>query len=241
MPRRRVYKSRPLLWGYMEGISSKVFAKFPKALTDLIAKEHGIYALYKRDHLWYVGLATNLRGRVHAHLKDRHAKKWDRFSLYLVRKAEHIKELESLILRIATPRGAGVKGRLGGAANLKKALGALMQREQKKEIIDILGKGRGGMKNTRGKSARQTKPAKRGKAPLAPYAGDGFRIRGTYKGKTYWGRVRKSGRVFFDGVSYNSPSLAGYVIKKLPTNGWYFWHYKNDKDEWVRLNELRKK
>ena len=97
--------SHALVLGFLERISSRAFEEFPRQITELIGKQHGIYALYKGDHLYYVGLATDLRKRIKHHRQDRHAGKWDRFSLYLVHKVDHIKELESLLLRIADPKG----------------------------------------------------------------------------------------------------------------------------------------
>ena len=79
-----------------------------------------------------------------------------------------------------------------------------------------------------------------GAPPLAPYAGNGFQIRATYKGKLFTARVRKDGKVRFDGKIYNSPSLAGIAVVGRTCNGWSFWRYKNTDNEWVRLNELRR-
>ena len=113
-------RSRELVLGYLEKVSSQVFRDYSKELTELAGKRHGVYALYKGPRLYYVGLATNLRNRVQHHLQDRHSGKWDKFSLYLVRKADHIKELEALILRISDPAGNSMKGRLRHAENMKQ-------------------------------------------------------------------------------------------------------------------------
>jgi hypothetical protein len=136
---RKVRRARKLLLGYLERISSRVFSGFPKVLTDLIGKQHGVYALYKGNRLYYVGLATNLRGRIKVHLRDKHAGKWDKFSLYLVREAEHIRELESLILRIADPRGNPMKGRLPHAVNLGPDLRAKIKEVQDQELTELFG------------------------------------------------------------------------------------------------------
>lgn len=53
--------------------------------------------------------------RVNHHLKDWHKGKWDRFSVYLTNDDEHIKPLESLMLRIINPKGN--KALAGCAAN----------------------------------------------------------------------------------------------------------------------------
>jgi excinuclease UvrABC nuclease subunit len=81
---------KPLVIGYVERVSREVFSDFAAQLTALVGRQHGVYALYKGDQLYYVGLANNLRGRIKRHLSDRHTEKWDRFSLYLVREAAHI-------------------------------------------------------------------------------------------------------------------------------------------------------
>lgn len=111
-------RTRALVLGYLERLASSAFDDYPQQIRELVHGKHGVYALYKGDRLYYVGLATNLRNRVKHHLIDKLAGKWNRFSLYLVRKVEHIKELESLVLRIATPKGNTSGGRLSGADDL---------------------------------------------------------------------------------------------------------------------------
>jgi len=58
-----------------------------------------VYALYRREKLYYVGLATNLRSRINQHLKDRHKGKWTHFSLYILRKTEHLRELYDIFAK----------------------------------------------------------------------------------------------------------------------------------------------
>lgn len=239
--RKKTPRTRNLVLGYIERISSQVFSDFPKELTNLAGKQHGVYALYKGDRLYYVGLATNLRNRIRGHLRGPHRGKWDRFSLYLVRKAGHIRELESLILKIADPTGNKMMGRLPRAHNLRRKLDASVKKaqdEKRKRLFEV--------KGVRGKKApksgrRQRKVAARGEPPLGPYVSKGFTLRGTYKGKVYRAHVRAgTGKVNYDGVLYNSPSLAGQAVKGRACNGWKFWRYRNDKGGWVQLDELRK-
>ncbi len=76
------------------------------------SKGVGIYALYKGEELVYVGITgTSLRGRLKGHLKDRLEGKWDNFSWYQIRYPEFLKDVETLILRIAKPPGNKVRGR----------------------------------------------------------------------------------------------------------------------------------
>ena len=88
----------------------------------------------------FTPVATNLRGRINHHLRDKHAGKWDKFSLYLVRKADHIKELEALILRIADPKGNATTGRLPRAENLGSSLHAGIRAEQDRRLKELLGR-----------------------------------------------------------------------------------------------------
>jgi excinuclease UvrABC nuclease subunit len=73
-----------LVDAYLERIPADVFVRFQEAIKDLASKRHGVYALYKGDKLYYVGLAKNLKSRVQQHLKDQHKREWDMFSLYLI-------------------------------------------------------------------------------------------------------------------------------------------------------------
>lgn len=131
--------ARPLVLGYLERIASSAFDEYPQQIRELAHGKHGVYALYKGDRLYYVGLATNLRNRVKHHLIDKLAGKWNRFSLYLVRKVEHIKELESVLLRIATPRGNRSSGTLPGAENLWQDLHDNIRQEQDRQIEKLFG------------------------------------------------------------------------------------------------------
>ena len=45
-------KSDSLVTGHLEHISSDIFDRYRGEITELIAKEHGVYALYKNNHLY---------------------------------------------------------------------------------------------------------------------------------------------------------------------------------------------
>ncbi len=237
-------KSHPLVLGYLERIASSAFSEFPKQITGLVHGRHGVYALYKGDRLYYVGLATNLRNRIKQHLRDKHAGKWNRFSLYLVRKAEHIKELETMILRIADPKGNSTKGALPGAENLWGALHSSIRAEQDRQVQDLFG-------ITRKKKPRRTKKTKRSEAArkanasrqpaMAPYVTKRFQIRTTYRGIQHKAMVEKNGTITMGGKTYTSPSSAGSAVRGgKSTNGWTFWKHKNANGEWVQLNTLKR-
>lgn len=236
---KKARQSRQLVLGYLERISSGVFSGFPQELTDLIGKQHGVYALYKGKRLYYIGLATNLKGRIKHHLKDKHSGKWDRFSLYLVRKADHIKELESLIMRISDPTGNVVTGRLPRAVNMESALDEGIKAAQDRERGIIFWK----EKKQRGKTTSiKRKAISTSREPaLSSYVTERFIIKVTLKGKIYYARIRKNGKIYYNGILYNSPSSAARAAVGRKVNGWKIWRFKNKKGEWVLLDELRKK
>lgn len=80
---------------------------------SVLLHHRGVYALDKGDWLYYIGIAgRNLAGRIRHHTRDKHAKKWGKFSLYICKSVKTIAALEKLFLRIAKPPGNGQIGRL---------------------------------------------------------------------------------------------------------------------------------
>ena len=73
----------------------------------------GIYALYNNYGLYYVGLTSgSLRYRIRKHTRDRHAGKWNRYSWYQIKKVGHVKDIETILLRLTNPPGNKIKGRV---------------------------------------------------------------------------------------------------------------------------------
>ena len=122
-------KTKSIITGYLEKIGSNVFDDYSSVITELIKGHQGIYALYKKDRLYYVGLASNLKRRINAHKKDKHQGKWTHFSLYIIRQEDHIKEIESLILRISYPKGNSVRGKLHQSKDLRPLLKSKLKSE----------------------------------------------------------------------------------------------------------------
>ncbi len=231
---------KSLIAGYLEHISSKVFDQYHNEIASLVAKQHGVYALYKRDRLYYVGLAKDLRNRVKYHLKDKHAKKWDTFSLFLIHRTEHLKELEALLIHIAEPKGNLQKGKFAVINNLKETLKSLIEARNKTQMDNILGT----VKKKKPLRVKQlTAPHKAPKGLvlhnlLSPSA----EIRANYKGKEYSATIDDQGKIVLNGTVYNSLSAAGVaVIDRSTVNGWTFWKYQNPKGKWVVLKELLEK
>lgn len=228
-------KSEHLVCQHLENISSDALEKYQKIIRQYVSRRSGVYALYRGDRIYYVGLASNLRSRLKGHLKDRHRNLWNRFSVYLTIGNDHIKELESLILRIAKPVGNKVKGKFKRSENLYRLFAKDIRTVQKNEFNQILGREITGL-------VLAEKP-KKGRTPtLAKYIKKRVKIRARYKGETYKAIIRRDGIILFRKKRFYSPSVASKIVvsKGTAINGWYFWEYERAPGDWVQLNELRR-
>jgi len=232
-------KDRGLVKGNLERISSKVFDFYHDEITELFGRQHGVYALYKKDRLYYVGLAKNLKGRVKHHLRDRHAKKWDSFSLYLIRNVNYLRELESLLVHISEPKGNIARGRFARSENLLKVLDAMMEEKDRKRREEMLA---GSNRRRASKKTRHWRKTSRGKSQKPVLQGmfpKGTQLRRTYLGKRYTAVLDQDGRLRLRGRVFNSPSVAAGSLTHTASNGWHFWKFKDKKGVWQKLNVLR--
>jgi hypothetical protein len=221
---------------HLENISRDGLEKYQAIIRDFVRRRQGVYALYRKGKLYYVGLASNLRSRLTMHVRDRHKQSWDRFSVYLCIGDTHLRELEALILRIVQPKGNKQKGKLPGSEDLRRRLGRAMREYQREEFSALIGK-RSRLRDV--DEAKSASPAGRQPA-LRRYITKPFALRVRFKGKLLRARVRRDGRIRFRGTLYDSPSLAGAAACERKTcNGWKFWEYERAKGDWVLLAELR--
>jgi hypothetical protein len=242
-------RSRPIVTGYLEKVSSAIFDKYHGVITDMTMGQQGLYALYRTDKLCYVGLASNLRNRIKQHLKDRLRGMWTHFSLYIIRHPDHIKELESLLLCIAHPAGNKVKGKLIRSTDFLP----LLKRKTKEAALEELShifkdikqskKTHENSLSVRARKAWTTRKRKLDGKKERACKGlfkKTVRLHAPYKGKTYKALLFKTGKIKFDGQFYDSLSTAGSVAKGgKATNGWEFWMAKNNDGELVRLTKFR--
>jgi hypothetical protein len=111
-------------------------ATFREELRGLMRGYSGLYVLYKRRSLYYIGLAKDLFWRLHSHTRDRHKKKWDRFAIYRIARVRYLKDIESLLLRVANPPGNAVAGKFHRDADVTKVLRKI-QRQQRRTLNRI--------------------------------------------------------------------------------------------------------
>lgn len=212
-------KKPKLVTQYLENISRDALESHGGIIRRFVGRRTGVYSLYRKGKLYYAGLASNLRSRLKTHLKDRHKDSWDSFSVYLTIGDHHLRELESLILRVVQPPGNHQLGKFSGAENLWRKVRRDIADEQRLERDRILG--RESVVETRSVFKRT------------------IRIRGTYKKKLVRARLRKDGKVRWSGKTYSSPSAAATAVRGHPTNGRWFWKYERGPGEWVRISELK--
>jgi hypothetical protein len=229
-------KRTQIVCQHLEYISRAALEKYQDIIRHCISGRHGIYALYRKGKLHYVGLASNLRSRLMQHLHDRHKDSWDHFSVYLTIGSQGVKELETLLLRIVSPEGNKAGGRFVRSQNLAVQIKRDI-RKWHREQVKMLVPGRR-------KRAVENVPVPSDDSngsppPLAKYVSVPLKLRVRYRGKLYGARVRRDGTIRHDGVVYRSPSAAGMAVRKRPTNGWQFWQYERAPGDWVALAKIR--
>jgi hypothetical protein len=228
--------ARSLLTYSLENISKLVFKEYYNLITNLIGSSPGIYALYDGSDLYYVGKSTDLRKRVKQHLRDRHFASWTHFSLYLVRRAEHISEIESLIVRITSPKGNVIKPKDKSSTSILAKLKTLIKQKQREKFESMFGDNR---QNRRHKQ-------KTGKYHPHPETLKGLvkwrtRIYKTYKEKEYMAILTPGGKIQFGKRIYSSPTAAALaIVDRKTVNGWRFWDIRNPDGEWVKLSDYKK-
>ena len=231
-PARHRRRREALVHRHLEYVSRGLLERHPDVVRQFIGRNNGIYALYRKSKLYYVGLTSALRGRLRAHGKNQHGKSWDRFSIYLTIKDQHLREIEALLLRVARPPGAKQRGKLAQSQDMRRRIARMIREKQRSEVSSLFG--------------RKIKPVKTSgrisgvDSVLRRLLPEGGRIRGTLKNKTFRARVRRNGSIRFNGKSYRSLSVSASAATKRPTNGWWFWQVERGRNNWVRLNNIRK-
>lgn len=225
---------------FLEDISRDAVSAHRKIIKVMIGKRQGVYALYWRGKLQYVGLASSLARRLNSHLRDKR-KRWDRFSVYLTIGPTSMKEMESLLLRIAIPQLNKTKGKLFRAENLRRKFKAEVKATHVAELSALLGDSSRREKVKQMSRGNRVARKKVAVAVLARYVdGAPLKLRARYKGKLFRARVRRDGYILYGGKTYKTPSGAGKVVRRGAIDGWHFWHFERAPGDWVPLAELRR-
>lgn len=224
-----------LVTSHLEDVPYLVLEKAQRVVARMIHRKAGLYALYDRNGgLYYVGLTSSLNARLKQHLKDRHRGCWEKFSLYLTIRDDHMKELESLLLRIVSPPGNRVGGKFARAADLRPELNRLVKEEQDRQRASMLG----GSEAERFRRRLTSKGF--GRKALAGLFDRRMELRGRYKGKVIKASLRKNGQVRLGTKTFDSLSAAASHVG-ISRNGWNFWSYRDTTSgKWRPLHTVRK-
>jgi len=127
-----------LIKGMTKQLPSEILASpiFRKKLDELMRGYAGIYALYRQDRPYYVGLTTNLFARVNGHLKDRHKGQWDHFVIFRIKKVDYLKDIETLITHLTPWPGNRVKGKVPRDGDINRILRQILT-DHTREIREI--------------------------------------------------------------------------------------------------------
>lgn len=213
----------------LENISRNLFRDHIEIITELIEGSSGIYALYDENELYYVGRASDLKRRVHQHLKDRHDSQWTHFSLFLIKRADYIGDIESLLIRIAEPVGNRAKPRGRDSKTLIRKLKGLIQQKHKEELRELIS----------GRTVAKRKISKKShRGTLKGLVAKRTPIYRTYKGKEFKAILNPGGTISYNRKSFLSPTAAAKsIVGERAINGWNFWTIKNANGEWIRLSD----
>jgi GIY-YIG catalytic domain len=228
----KVISHQPLVMKKLEMVSKDIFSHYSKHITKLIGDSPGVYALYDDNELYYVGRATDLQNRVNQHLHDRHIASWTHFSLYLASKKEHIHEIESLIVRIANPKGNRVMPGGKSSGSLIKELMTLVRQTQEEDLYHLFGQGRR-QKTTKNKAVR-------GRRTLAGLVKRRTPLYKSYKRKDYNAALLPNGTIELKSKRYLTPTAAAKAIVQRSVNGLLFWFIEDLNGDWVKLAEFMK-
>jgi len=226
--------SKKLVTYRLEKISRKLIEDHKREFLQFLEvqfskrRQHGIYALYDDNELYYVGRAVDLQRRIHQHLKDKHYAQWTHFSLYIINDEKNMGDIESLLVRIADPKGNTVKPRGKSDGKVLKTLRNFIKQKVLQEFEGYFSENKKRNKSKTGKHPDLKKFFRTNKTLVR-----------TYKGKEYKAKLLVSGKIKYKRKIYSTPTAAAMkVVDRSTVNGWSFWYIQDDNNNWVRLKDL---
>jgi len=141
----------------VEHLHFESFEFLEEAINDTMKGKPGIYALYDKKKLYYVGLSIDLKKRVKEHTEDGHAKKWNNFSIYIINKTKFLKDVETILLRVIDPPGNTVKGKIPKLKSLQKVL----KKAAKQKVSEAKKEAKKNVKEAKKEAKKNVKEAKK--------------------------------------------------------------------------------
>jgi len=124
-------KKGKLISEKLEGIPADSLQILSKDMKELLGKKPGIYALYNKKKLYYVGMATNLHKRLKDHQRARRSRKWNKISIFVINKTQYLKDVELAVINISNPPGNEQKGKIPKNNYLQKKYNEIVRRYKK--------------------------------------------------------------------------------------------------------------
>lgn len=112
-------KTRPIKGALIKGMTKNPLPAgaltspyFEETLKEVMKGHPGVYALYKDQDLYYVGLTKDLHGRIKWHMRDKHSGKWNKFDIFKIGKVRYLKDIETLLVNVGKPKANLQKGKI---------------------------------------------------------------------------------------------------------------------------------
>ena len=122
MPKKKKTSKGALVKSFAQNINAQFLEQHGDTVKLVIGKKSGVYVLTNDDAPYYIGLASNLPSRLAGHIRDKHAGNWDRFHFFAIGKKKYLKDVETILIRVARPPGNRQKGSFGKHRNLRSIL-----------------------------------------------------------------------------------------------------------------------
>ena len=208
-------------------------SRYADIVNEQIKGKHGIYILYnKEDDIYYIGKASAIMRRIEQHRTDRHSKKWERFSVFFTKKADHLDQLEDAFISIVHPKGNNQNRRIIPETTDQ------MEKAMKERDDELRGKMFSSDKSKQKSRKRLSKKNGKQHPCLKNYFKSNKQLIARYKGKTYTATLLTSGKIKYKNTIYKKPSPVAKEITQREMNGWDFWSIQDRANKKIKLSEL---
>ena len=124
-------KKGKLISEKLEGIPADSLQILSKDMKELLGKKPGIYALYNNKKLFYVGMAGNLHSRLKSHLRAKRSRKWNKISIFVIKRTQYLKDVELAVVNISKPSGNRQQSKIPKNNYLRKKYKEIVQKHRK--------------------------------------------------------------------------------------------------------------
>ena len=124
-------KKGKLIKQKLEDIPANSLQILSKDMKELLGKKSGIYALYNNKKLYYVGMAFNIHSRLKSHLRAKRSRKWNKISIFVIKRTQYLKDVELAVVNISKPSGNRQQSKIPKNNYLRKKYKEIVRRYKK--------------------------------------------------------------------------------------------------------------